>query len=170
MSELPALREALRVTTERQHRRRRRRRVIQPLAATAVAVATVALLLASSGDSAPVEEVATPAPTASAAPTPAAATTDDLMRELEQQYAVFRRPARPSDRPNWDTRFVKFMERHTEFDWSRSRRRSVAAASFMGTPSRPERSVATRSCSARCKVATEVRAERGAARSTPPRR
>jgi hypothetical protein len=72
MTELPALREALRETAERRHRRRRARRGLPALAAVA-ALAAAVLVIADRDGARPEREVAaTPTPVVTFTPTPIA--------------------------------------------------------------------------------------------------
>ena len=98
MTELPQLREALRDTAERRYGARRRTpRLLVPAVCVAVLL-VLGVLAASASDRGGVppaadERVATPTPT------PEAVTLADVQRQLEQVYAVFRRPARAGDDP-----------------------------------------------------------------------
>lgn len=114
MSEIPALREALRATARRKVRQRRRRLTLA--VAVPIAVACVAVALASV-EPAP-DEVSTPATTPT--PVPAKITLDDAERELAKVYGVFRRPARASDRPPKGMSGPKVPP--VAIEWERARR------------------------------------------------
>jgi hypothetical protein len=132
MTELPALREALRDTAERQIRRRSRRRmrgIVAPLAIVACAL-TLVLTLPHSGPPAPTEE-ATRTPTPSATPR---VTAEQVRLELAKRYSVFGRPARASDRVPANFRGGGAPGR--QVDWSQTRR--IASAGGVSAYAYPE--------------------------------
>ena len=117
MSEIPALREALRDTARRKVNRRRRRltfAIVVPIAAAFVAFAHAAVQPRT--DETTIPPTATPTPTAA----PSKVTLDDAERELAKVYGVFRRPARASDRPARGTPEPKVFP--VELEWKRARR------------------------------------------------
>jgi hypothetical protein len=97
MTELPALRNALRDTAERHTHRASRSaiRLALALGAAAVLVLAIASLTGSDSLRVPADEV--PAPSASPIPG-GAATLEQAQRELATVFAVFRRPVRATDR------------------------------------------------------------------------
>ncbi|MDA0181649.1 hypothetical protein OJ997_15190 [Solirubrobacter phytolaccae] len=119
MSEIPALRDALRDTARRHTARRRRRLTL----AVAVPVALAAVVFALAGSLPRTDETlpgeATVTPTATATATPGV-TLDDAERELAKVYGVFRRPARASDRP--PNRLREPAMSSIELEWERARR------------------------------------------------
>jgi len=115
MSEIPALRDALRDTAQRKVDRRRRRLTL----AIAVPIAAAFVVFALAAVRPRTEETTIP-PTSTPTPAPAQVTLDDAERELAQVYGVFRRPARASDRPPRGVTKPKSIR--VELDRNRARR------------------------------------------------
>jgi hypothetical protein len=121
MTELPALREALRDTAERHTRsrsRRRSRRIIAPLVVAACALAVVLALPQSRPTGPAGETTSTPTPTATTAPVLTRA--EQARLELAKTYSVFGRPARASDRVPVNFRGGGRPGR--QVDWGQTRR------------------------------------------------